>query len=325
MVDQSSVESVTAKESQGGVQGHIITDRPELHLETIRDYLRWATSRFGEAGLFYGHGADNAWDEAVLLIMPTLHLPWASSPDLLNARLTLTERLRLIEVIERRIRERLPAAYLTGKAAFAGLEFIVNEHVLVPRSPLAEVIAQEFQPWMQGYPYRILDLCTGSGCIGIACIAAFCDAEAVLSDISPEAIAVARQNIELHHLQDQVTAVESDLFNSLQEERFDLIVSNPPYVDQGDLAQMPAEFQAEPAIALGSGEDGLEFTRRLLNEAEAHLNPGGLLVVEVGNSWPSLEKAFPAVPFTWLEFEHGGHGVFALTYEQLCEHREDFL
>ncbi len=293
----------------------------ELH--TLRDYLRWATSRFQEEGLFYGHGADNAWDEAVLLVMPSLHLPWESSPDLLNARLTPSERRRLVEVIERRIRERVPAAYITGRAAFAGLEFIVNEHVLVPRSPLAETIAQEFQPWLQQYPLRILDLCTGSGCIGIACAATFNDAEVVLSDISPEAIAVAEQNIALHRLQDQVSAVESDLFANLQGERFDLIVSNPPYVNAEDLAAMPAEFHTEPALALGSGEDGLDFTRRLLREAADHLNPGGLLVVEVGNSWPALEAAFPDLGLTWLEFESGGHGVFVLTEEQLRLQRED--
>lgn len=299
-------------------------ESPVMELFTIRDYLRWATSRFNSAGIFYGHGTDNAWDEAVQLIMPSLHLPWDSPPDLLNARLTLEERRHLVQVVERRIDERIPAPYITGKAWFAGLEFFVDERVLVPRSPLAELLEQEFQPWLSVYPHRILDLCTGSGCIGIACASVFNDAEVVLSDISTDAIDVANRNIQFHHLADQVCAVESDLFAELDGQVFDLIVSNPPYVNVEDLAAMPAEFQAEPALALGSGDDGLDFTRRLLREARRHLSDNGVMIVEVGNSWPSLEQAFPRVPFTWLEFEQGGHGVFALTAQQLDQYRDDF-
>ena len=292
-------------------------ESPVQELHTIRDYLRWATSRFNQEQLFFGHGTDNAWDEAVQLIMPTLHLPWDCPPDLVNARLTLEERRKLLEVIERRIEERVPAPYITGIAGFAGMEFIVDERVLVPRSPIAELIGQEFQPWLQSYPHRILDLCTGGGCIGIACAHAFTDAEVVLSDISNGAIEVANANIAKHQLQDQVSAVQSDLFAALAGERFDLIVSNPPYVNQEDLASMPQEFQAEPAIALGSGADGLDFTRRLLAEARDHLTDNGLLVVEVGNSWPALEAAFPELPFTWVDFESGGHGVFVLSAAEL--------
>lgn len=299
-------------------------ESPVMELFTIRDYLRWATSRFNAAGIYYGHGTDNAWDEAVQLVMPSLHLPWDSPPDLLNARLTLEERRHLVQVVERRIDERIPAPYITGKAWFAGLEFFVDERVLVPRSPLAELLEQEFQPWLAQYPHRILDLCTGSGCIGIACASVFNDAEVVLSDISPEALEVANRNIGFHHLSDQVTAVESDLFEGLKGQVFDLIVSNPPYVNNEDLEAMQDEFQAEPALALGSGDDGLDFTRRLLKEARAHLSDDGVMIVEIGNSWPSLETAFPAVPFTWLEFEHGGHGVFALTAQQLDQYRDDF-
>jgi len=299
-------------------------ETPILELLTIRDYLRWATSRFNATELCYGHGTDSAWDEAVQLIMHSLHLPWDSPPDLLNARLTLDERKLLVQVIEHRIEARVPAAYITGRAWFAGLEFNVDERVLVPRSPLAETIAQEFQPWLSDYPARILDLCTGSGCIGIACATSFTDSEVVLSDISADAITVANSNIERHHLGDQVTAVQSDLFDGLGGQVFDLIVSNPPYVNAEDLAAMPAEFQQEPGIALGSGADGLDFTRRLLREVREHLSDKGLLVVEVGNSWPSLEKAYPKVPFVWLEFEQGGHGVFALTAEQLDLYQEDF-
>lgn len=294
-------------------------------LVTILDYLRWATSRFNAAQIFLGHGTDNSWDEAVQLVMHSLHLPWNSSPDLLNSRLTMGERKTVVAAVERRVNERVPAAYITGRAWFAGLEFEVDERVLVPRSPLAETIAQEFQPWLGVYPERILDLCTGSGCIGIACAQAFPESEVVLSDISADALVVANSNINRHQLVDQVSAVESDLFAGLAGQVFDLIVSNPPYVNAEDVAAMPAEYQAEPEIALGSGDDGLDFTRRLLREASQYLSKEGLLVVEVGNSWPALEVAFPRVAFTWLEFEMGGHGVFMLTGEQLRDHQADFV
>lgn len=298
---------------------------PIQDLVTIRDYLRWAMSRLNEAQVFFGHGTDNAWDEAVQLVMGSLHLPWDSDPDLLNARLTVEEREALVNAIERRVTDRVPAPYITGKAWFYGLEFNVDERVLVPRSPIGEAIEQQFQPWLAEYPQRILDLCTGSGCIGIACATEFAESEVVLSDISADALAVAEGNIARHHLNDQVRAVQSDLFTGLKGEVFDLIVSNPPYVNEEDLLAMPAEFQAEPAIALGSGFDGLDFTRRLLREASDHLTDNGLLVVEVGNSWPALEAAFPQVPFTWLEFERGGHGVFVLTAEQLKQHQADWV
>jgi len=298
---------------------------PIAELLTIRDYLRWATSRFNESQIFLGHGTDNSWDEAVQLVMHSLHLPWDSSTDLLNSNLTMAERKAIVVAIERRVNERVPAAYITGRAWFAGLEFEVDERVLVPRSPLAETIAQEFQPWLAIYPERILDLCTGSGCIGIACAQAFPESEVVLSDISSDALVVANNNIKRHQLGDQVSAVESDLFAGLTGQVFDLIVSNPPYVNAEDVAAMPAEYQSEPEIALGSGDDGLDFTRRLLHEASTHLSEQGLLVVEVGNSWPALEAAFPKVAFTWLEFEMGGHGVFMLTAEQLRQHQADFV
>lgn len=297
---------------------------PIAELLTIRDYLRWATSRFNESQIFLGHGTDNSWDEAVQLVMHSLHLPWDSSPDLLNSNLTMAERKTVVAAIERRVNERVPAAYITGLAWFAGLEFEVDERVLVPRSPLGETIHQEFQPWLTINPERILDLCTGSGCIGIACASVFDESEVVLSDISADALVLANRNITRHHLADQVTAVESDLFSGLQGQVFDLIVSNPPYVNEEDVAAMPAEYQAEPEIALGSGFDGLDFTRRLLREASDHLSEQGLLVVEVGNSWPALEEAFPKVAFTWLEFEMGGHGVFMLSAEQLRAHQADF-
>lgn len=293
-------------------------------LLTIRDYMRWATSRFNAAGLYFGHGTDNAWDEAAHLILSAIHLPWNCDRDLLSARLTSEERRHIVHLIERRIDERIPAPYLTGEAWFCGLPFHVDERVLVPRSPIGELIEQGFEPWLQTYPGRILDLCTGGGCIGIACAMQFGDAEVVLSDISADALQVAASNIQRHELSDQVSCIESDLFAGLGTQTFDLIVSNPPYVNAEDLANMPAEFQAEPAIALGSGADGLDFTRRLLREARHHLSDDGLLVVEVGNSWPALEAAYPQVPFTWIEFEQGGHGVFVLTAGQLDAYHAEF-
>jgi len=282
------------------------------NLYSVRDFLRWACSRFHEKSLFFGHGTDNAWDEAVQLVMHALHLPAQGDQRFLDARLTEAEKHAVLDVLDRRISERVPAPYITGEAWFAGLPFRVDERVLIPRSPLGELIENGFEPWLPFVPERILDLCTGSGCIGIACAHLFEDATVVLSDISTDALAVARDNIARHDLGDRVAAVASDLFDGLPGERFDLIISNPPYVDAGDFNTLPEEFRHEPALALASGDDGLDFTRRLLAEAADHLTPEGILIVEVGNSWPALEEAFPQLPFTWLEFERGGHGVFLL-------------
>lgn len=288
-------------------------------LLTIRDFLRWTLSQFSASELWYGHGTDNPWDEAVQLVMQGLHLPPEGDSRFLDARLTETEKTQLLNLLERRIVGRVPTPYLTGRAWFAGLEFIVDERVLIPRSPLAELIEQGFEPWLAQVPERVLDLCAGSGCIGIACAQAFPEAEVVLSDISTDALDVAGQNIGLHRLEERVTSVQSDLFDGLQGQRFDLIVSNPPYVDARDMADLPAEYRHEPELALASGDDGLDFTRRLLTEAADHLTENGVLIVEVGNSWPALEQAFPTLPFTWLEFERGGDGVFLLHRTDLPE------
>ncbi|WP_347329546.1 50S ribosomal protein L3 N(5)-glutamine methyltransferase [Marinimicrobium locisalis] len=292
-------------------------------LTSILDFIRWGASRFSAEGLHFGHGTDNAWDESVQLVLHALHLPvHGSRQEWLHAKLTEPERQAVAKLLQRRITERVPAAYLTREAWFCGLRFYVDERVLVPRSPIAELIEVGFQPWMEGEPEHILDLCTGSGCIGIACAYAFAEAHIDLSDLSRDALEVARRNVREHHLLDRVAAFESDLFSGLSGRRYDLIVSNPPYVDADDLASMPPEYHAEPELGLGSGSDGLAFTRRLLAQAKDHLTEEGVLVVEVGNSQTALEQAFPQLPFTWVEFERGGHGVFVLTARALAAFSE---
>ena len=281
-------------------------------LFTLRDYIRWGASEFTRAKLYFGHGTDNAWDEAEQLVLHAINLTPPLDEEWLAARLTHVERARVVQNLRRRVDERIPAAYITGQAWFAGLPFIVDERVLVPRSPIGELIQQQFTPWLVNEPKQILDLCTGSGCIGIACAYAFPDAEVQLSDISFDALEVAEENIQQHDLEERVFAMQSDLFTNLAGQKFDLIVSNPPYVDADDLASMPPEYHAEPEIGLGSGDDGLDFTRRLLREASNYLNDDGVLIVEVGNSWVALEETYPDVPFTWIEFARGGHGVFML-------------
>lgn len=290
---------------------------PADELFTIRDLLRYVTSRFAGSDIFYGHGTDNAWDEAVHLVLRSVNLPLENNTVFLDARLTREERALILERVDQRIEERVPVAYLLGEAWFMGLPFHVDNRVLVPRSPIAELIQQGFQPWLADKPvYRILDLCTGSGCIGIAAATVFDDAEVDLADISEEALDVARSNIDLHGLGHRVRAVHSDVLDQV-EGRYDLIVSNPPYVDAEDLADMPDEFQYEPELGLAAGDDGLDIAYRILEKARNHLTENGLLVVEVGNSWVALQQARPDIPFTWIEFEQGGDGVFVLTREDL--------
>lgn len=293
-------------------------------LQSIRDLIRWGVSRFHAAELFFGHGTDNAWDEARQLVLGGLHLPWDMPADYLDCRLEGDELDAVRALLQRRIDERIPAAYLLGEAWFCGLPYCVDERVLVPRSPIAELIERQFSPWLAATPARILDLCTGSGCIGIACAHAFPEAEVVLADLSFDALEVANLNIERHEVEERVYTVQGDGFGGLPGQRFDLIVSNPPYVDAEDFADMPAEFHHEPAMGLACGEDGLDLVRRMLAEAADHLTDDGLLVVEVGNSQVHVEAAYPEVAFTWVEFARGGHGVFVLTAEQCRQHQALF-
>lgn len=289
-------------------------------LATILDMMRWAYSYFNASDLYYGHGHDNAWDEANQLVLTALSLPIDVPESLYHSRLTLVEKERIIDLVEQRLGLRKPIAYLTNSSWFCGLEFYVDERVIIPRSPIGELIQHGFSGILADEPKRILDMCTGSGCIAIACAEHFPEAEIDAADLSVDALNVAEINIERHQLQHRVFPLQSDLFNHLPQDRYDLIVTNPPYVDQEDLDDMPEEFHHEPALALGSGEDGLDITKRILAQAADYLTENGVLVCEVGNSMVHLIEQFPDVPFNWLTFERGGLGVFSLTREQLITH-----
>jgi ribosomal protein L3 glutamine methyltransferase len=298
-----------------------MTDHDDVlpYLHTIRDLIRWGASRMSEASLHFGHGTDNALDEAAALVLHALHLPPDLHAEYLQARLTPPEKQAALQLLARRISERRPAAYLTGRAWFMGLPFQVDERVLVPRSPLAELIERHFAPWLPDSRQvgAILDLGTGSGCIGIACARAFPDARVDLADLSADALEVARRNVAEHGLEDQVEVIQSDLFSALKGRRYDLIISNPPYVGLEELDNLPAEYHHEPRLGLVAGVEGLEVVVEILRQAGDYLQRDGLLVVEVGNAQYALCEAFPDVPFTWLEFERGGQGVFLLNAEQL--------
>jgi len=294
-------------------------------LVTIKDFVRYAVSRFNQSGLFYGHGTTTALDEAVYLVLQSLELPPELPEPYFDSRLLPSERAHLATLIERRCRDQVPVAYLTRRAWFAGLEFYVDERVLIPRSPIAELVEEQFQPWIDpGRVDRLLDLCTGSACIAIACAYAFPEATVDAADISEEALEVARINVDRHHLADRVRPVASDLFSGLADQRYDLIVSNPPYVGAEEMASLPAEYRHEPELALAAGAEGLDLVVRMLHEAPRHLEPEGILVVEVGNTQAALEARFPQVPFTWLDFEFGGHGIFVLSRQQLVDFRPVF-
>jgi len=299
--------------------------KSHTELRTIRDLVRWGASRFNQAGLSFGHGTDNAFDEALVLVSHALHLPLQFPDHYLAARVTKEERDTALALIQQRIETRKPAAYLTHEAWFAGLPFYVDERVLVPRSPLAERIEHGFQPWLHSDAIeRVLDLCTGSGCIAIACAAHFENAHVDAVDISDDALAIVRRNVERHDLQDWVRVIRSDLFAAVEMSRYQLIISNPPYVSAEEMQQLPDEYRHEPEIGLAAGSEGLDIVIRILAQAASHLEADGILVVEVGNGRELLIECFPDVPFLWLEFERGGHGVFLLDAQQVQQYQPLF-
>ena len=283
-------------------------------LFTVRDFLRYAVSRFNAAGLFFGHGSDNAWDEAVYLTLHTLNLPLDRLEPFLDARLLPHEREQLLDIYQKRCQDRLPAAYLTHEAWLGEHKFYVDERVIVPRSFIAELLDEQLTPWIDD-PWAIesaLDLCTGSGCLAILTALAFPNAAVAAVDLSKEAISVAERNVADYDLGDRIELIQSDAFTKLQGRQFDLIISNPPYVNAESVAALPPEYLHEPELALGSGEDGLDFTRIILREAKKHLTENGILVVEIGHNRDALEAAYPTLPFTWLDTAAGDEFVFLL-------------
>ncbi len=295
-------------------------NQAKTHLSTVSDLLRFAVSRFNQANLFFGHGTTNAYDEAAYLILHTLHLPLDRLEPFLDARLLPEEVDAVVEILRRRVEDRLPAAYLTHEAWLGDLRFYVDERVIVPRSFIAELLREQLQPWVE-YPETItsgLDMCTGSGCLAILMALIFPNAQIDAVDVSIDALDVARRNVADYGLEGQLSLIQSDLFTALKGRRYDLIVSNPPYVNAPSMQTLPEEYRREPVGALASGEDGLEHVRTILREAPKHLNKGGLLVVEIGHNRDALEEAFPELPFTWLETSAGDEHVFLLTREQMA-------
>ncbi len=288
-------------------------------LKTVRDCLRFAVSRFNESELFFGHGSTTAYDEAAYLILHTLHLPLDTLAPFLDATLTQSELYEVLNIVERRVEQRTPAAYLTHEAWLGDFRFYVDERVIVPRSFIAELLRERLAPWVEDADAveSVLDLCTGSGCLAVLAAHAFPNAEVDAADISPDALEVAQRNMADYGLQGRVHLIESDLFANLKGRQYDLIISNPPYVDAASVAALPQEYRHEPELALGSGHDGLDATHFILKQAAAHLNPGGILIVEIGHNRNALEAAYPDLPFIWLDVAAGDEYVFLLHRENL--------
>jgi len=295
-------------------------------LVTNLDYIQFGEKLFVESDLYYGHGTSTAFDEAAYIVLTITGDITNTDESVYQKTVNLQDKTRIGECFKRRVEEKIPAAYILGEAWFFGLRFFVNEHVLIPRSPFAELIAEKFDPFLVSDNVRnILDLCTGSGCIGIACATAFPDALVDLADISSDALAVANENIQRHNLKARVNTIESNLLNDVPTQEYDLIVSNPPYVGHEELDGLPEEFNKEPRLGLDGGKMGLDLVHQILFDASEYLTDDGVLYVEVGNSDELLQASYPTVPFLWQEFDYGGHGVFMLTKRQLLEHKQQFL
>jgi ribosomal protein L3 glutamine methyltransferase len=292
---------------------------PDDTTKSVHDLINDISFRFNKSDIYYGHGTDNAFDEAVYLVYSILDIPFDTVDERLNQLVNVEDIGHVYDLALRRITERIPVAYLVNKAWFLGMPFFVDERVLIPRSPIAELIEENFQPWLTQIEAvnNILDIGTGSGCIAIASAMVFNHAVVEAIDISNDALDVARINIDKYNLGARVNLIKSDLYQGLGNQTYDLIIANPPYVDAADMRMLPAEYRHEPGIGLAAGDDGLLVIRRIISESKQHLTKHGLLIVEVGNSQEAVEKAFPDIPFTWLEFERGGEGVFLLTADNL--------
>ncbi len=291
-------------------------------LTTIRDWIRWCLSCFHEHQITLGQGTDDYWDEAVALVLQAVHLSPDTDPRVLDAQLTFAEREKIQHWLTQRVEQRRPLAYISGQAWLAGRKFYVNEQVLIPRSPIVEWLSMQGAPWVESdQVYRILDLCTGSGSLAILSAEAFPEAQIDAVDISAEALAVAQKNVAAYQLEGQIELIQSDVFSALAGHRYDLIISNPPYIGAEEMAGLPAEFKAEPTLALAAGKDGLDIVAKILAQAADYLTDHGVLIVEVGNTQEEVDAAYPNLPLTWLDFEQGGSGVFLLTAEQ-CKNFE---
>jgi ribosomal protein L3 glutamine methyltransferase len=294
-------------------------------LMTVRDWVRWGASLFNANALHFGHGTDNAWDEALCLVLHAIHLPPNSHPEIFNAHLTREEKKTISDLFQIRVEKRLPVPYITHEAWFAGLKFYIDQSVLIPRSSFTEIIEKQFEPWIDATPvHRVLDMCTGSACIAIATALVFSEAKVDAIDISEDALVVAKKNVSAFELSDRIQLIHSSLFNGLRGQRYDLILSNPPYVSAQEMALLPQEYRHEPRLGLFAEDEGLNIVIQILAQASDFLTEQGILMVEVGNSEKALTKRFPQVPFTWLEFENSEGGVFFLTYEQLIKYGHFF-
>ncbi|WP_457913846.1 50S ribosomal protein L3 N(5)-glutamine methyltransferase [Candidatus Gillettellia adelgis] len=302
----------------------IFVDEAVNTLHTIQDMLRWTVSHFNIANIYYGHGTNNSWDEAIQLVLPSLFLPLDIPEDMYTACLTPNERRRIITRVIRRTNERIPVAYLTNKSWFCGMEFYVDERVLVPRSLIGVLINDRFNSLLPHPPQKILDMCTGSGCIAIACSDIFPDAEVDAVDISKEALEVTEHNIQAHDLENQVIPICSDLFRDIPKIKYDLIVTNPPYIGTKEMCNLPKEFYFEPKLGLLAGDDSLQLVRRILACASDYLSHDGVLICEVGNNMLRLIEQYPKIPFTWLKLKNGSNGVFMLIKPQLIDCKAHF-
>lgn len=295
------------------------TKSPLKEMHTILDILRWSSSQFNASPIFYGHGTNNFWDETLHLILPSLNLPINISTQIYQARLTSKERAKIIKLVNYRIKKRMPVPYLTYQAWFCGLKFYVDQRVFIPRSPIGELIISYFQnllPYYH-YPYRILDIGTGSGCIAVAIAIVYSKSTVDAVDISIDALKVAEHNIKLYNLEHRVFPIHSNLFSNLPQLKYDLIITNPPYVNNSDICKLPKEFHYEPMISLSADNDGLKIIQQILMNVTHHLNTNGILICEVGETKMALIERYPNIPFRWLQLSNGGEGIFMLTYKQL--------